>query len=444
MANCCNFLVVLFCIAHGFHLSLQALEIDPTLLKPDTHEAIIDEKDDTQPAKKSGPSTRDNEVSFKYVNYRVANRAENKVSSAVNTKNIAAPSATVAASQNKQNPLQDVLADNTKKTDVGTTAQSVHNNAANSATNFNAVFNSLASSGTAANPMYNNAANAGTTANSIYNNAANGGTTASAMYNKAVSNEQSKAVENAQNNALNNLKTNTQNGAGFQRRVDSNNSVEKALAFYESILANAKKNAKDNRGMKAEMQEEKQKNYADGIEDDGSTNVCSSEECVTVGKYIKEAMNQSADPCEDFYTFACGGWKKRNDIPESENEITAFTKLTKKIENATHTLLTAPAQADESEALVKARKFFYSCMNTSRIEADGPKPALDFIKSIGGWSMCGNKDWGSKPWDIYDVLKNVQSKYYPAPPFFTVEVTNDHLNSTRHLIKVRIESAKKI
>ena len=430
MANCCNYLVVLFCIAHGFHLSLQALEIDPTLLKPDTHEAIVDEKDDAQPAKKSGPSTKDNEVSFKYFNYRVANRAENKVNSAVNAKNIAAPTATVAASQKKQNPLQDALADSTKKADVGTTAQSMYSNAANNAANANAMYNNLASSGTAANAMHSNAAN--------------GGITANAMYNKAVSNEQGKAVENAQNNALNNVKTNTQNGAGFQRRVDSNNSVEKALAFYESILANAKKNAKDNRGMKAEMQEEKQKNYADGIEDDGSRNVCTSEECVTVGKYIQEAMNQSADPCEDFYTFACGGWKKRNEIPESENEITAFTKLTKKIENATHTLLTAPAQADESEALVKARKFFYSCMNTSRIEADGPKPALDFIKSIGGWSMCGNEDWESKSWKILDVLKDVQSKYYPAPPFFTVEVTNDHLNSTRHLIKVRVESANKI
>lgn len=377
--------------------------MDPTLLKPDTHEAIIDEKDDAQPAKKSGPSKKDNEVSFKYFNYHVANRVGSTANSAINAKNIAAPSVTVAASQNKQNPLQGVLADNTQKADARTTAQS------------------------------------------MYNNAASSGSTANAMYNKAGSSEQGKAVENAQNNALNNMKTNTPNGAGFQRRVDSNNSVEKALAFYESILANAKKNAaKDNRGMKAETQEEKQKNYADGIEDDGSTNVCSSEECVTVGKYIKEAMNQSADPCEDFYTFACGGWKKRNDIPESENEITAFTKLTKKIENATHTLLTAPVQADESEALVKARKFFYSCMNTTKIEADGPKPALDFIKTIGGWSMCGNKEWNSKSWDIYDVLKNVQSKYYPAPPFFTVEVTNDHLNSTRHLIKVRVENAKKI
>lgn len=32
--------------------------------------------------------------------------------------------------------------------------------------------------------------------------------------------------------------------------------------------------------------------------------------------YLIEAMNASADPCEDFYTYACGGWIKKNPLPE--------------------------------------------------------------------------------------------------------------------------------
>ncbi|XP_057314854.1 endothelin-converting enzyme homolog [Hydractinia symbiolongicarpus] len=169
-----------------------------------------------------------------------------------------------------------------------------------------------------------------------------------------------------------------------------------------------------------------------------SDEVCTSEKCVEVAEKIKEALNTSADPCEDFYAFSCGGWKEKHDIPASENEITSFTVLTKEIENAIHDLLKEEPKEGESDALVKARKFFASCMDTDTIEKLGAEPALDFIKYIGGWSLCKRKEWeqGEKDWDPYKVLKKLQRNFYPAPPFFTVEVTNDHLNSTRHLIKI--------
>ena len=352
----------------GFNLRLVgASEADPTLLKPDTHEAIVDEKEDSNLAKKSETGGQSNDVSYKYFNYRIANRTDN-----------AKP------------------AENAFVLPQAATANTITSNQAGSGKNEELP----------------------------------GGQ----VYNKEVSNT-------AQHEASN---QNTQTGAGLQKHLgQNNNSIEKALAFYESILANAKKFEKDSRFIKGDASDEKEKNYADGSSEENDTteetaNVCRSDECKKVSKYIKESLNKSADPCDDFYTFACGGWKKGNNIPESENEITTFTKLTKKIENATHILLNQRPKPGESEALVKARKFFASCMDEEKIEKEAAEPALDFIKSIGDWSMCGNKKWNEKDWDVYKVLKEVQSKYYPAPPFFTVEVTNDHLNSTRHLIKVRI------
>ena len=336
--------------------------VDPTLLKPNTHETIIDEMDDTKPSKKSNMHGENNDLSFKYFNYRIGSRTNDAaVAKHIIISNTGPSNSTEGAGKNGS---------------IGSMGQVLYNN-------------------------------------------------------QNVNNIQQKQEG-----------TNTQIGAGVRQYGSQNNnsSIAKALAFYESILANAKKNEHESRNMKSETAEERQKNYADGIENSSSEdelNVCRSEECRNLSKYIKDSLDNSTNPCDDFYTFACGGWKRRNNIPESENEITAFTKLTKKIENATHILLTQPPKPGQSEALDKARKFFASCMDREKIEAKGAKPALDFIKSIGGWSMCGNKDW-SKDWDVYKVMRDVQGKYYPAPPFFTVEVTNDHLNSTRHLVKVRV------
>ena len=165
---------------------------------------------------------------------------------------------------------------------------------------------------------------------------------------------------------------------------------------------------------------------------------CKTDQCKSIAQKIKAALNTSADPCDDFYTFACGSWKESHKIPASENEITSFTVLTKEIESSIHTLLKADAKEGESAALEKARKFFASCMDTDEIEKLGAKPALNFIRYIGNWSICDNSDWqeNHEKWDVHDVLTKLQRNFYPAPPFFTVEVTNDHLNSTKHLIKV--------
>jgi len=358
--GCYFFVSLILYLVLDLNLHHVGAENDPTLLRPNTHESIIDEKDDGNPSKQFQRRGQIKDVSYTYFNYRIGKRTD-RGENAVRQ---------VTAQESKVSKNAEVV----KSGSTGLLEQLINS---------------------------------------------------TQFVNKT------QRVHNTGD------ATDLRQHASRSSNNNNNDSIAKALAFYESILANARKNSQENRNMKSETAEEKQKNFADGTElsSKDDANVCRSAECKHISKYIKNSLDNSTDPCNDFYKFACGGWKQQNKIPESENEITTFTKLTKKIEKSTHTLLTQPAKPGQSEALDKARKFFASCMDEEKIEANGAKPALDFIKSIGGWGMCGNKDL-SENWDVYKVMKDVQSKYYPAPPFFTVEVTNDHLNSTRHLIKI--------
>lgn len=54
--------------------------------------------------------------------------------------------------------------------------------------------------------------------------------------------------------------------------------------------------------------------------------------CVPAAARILENMDPSARPCQDFYQYACGGWLKRNVIPETSSRYSNFDILRDELE----------------------------------------------------------------------------------------------------------------
>lgn len=47
-------------------------------------------------------------------------------------------------------------------------------------------------------------------------------------------------------------------------------------------------------------------------------------ECVKTSASLLNAMDLAADPCEDFFQFACGTWVKKHVIPEDRSSLSTF------------------------------------------------------------------------------------------------------------------------
>src|SRR5882762_4049758 len=96
------------------------------------------------------------------------------------------------------------------------------------------------------------------------------------------------------------------------------------------------------------------------------------------------AMDKSADPCVDFYRFACGGWIRNNPIPPDESSWSVYGKLAWENQRFLWGILDGLAKITSGRSLTQQKigDYFAACMDEAAVEKSGGralKPYLDRI-----------------------------------------------------------------
>ena len=119
-----------------------------------------------------------------------------------------------------------------------------------------------------------------------------------------------------------------------------------------------------------------------------------SQGCVRAAQEVKARMDLSIDPCNDFYTFACGGFDDKAVIPEYKGRYTTFTEIQDKLQEQVRTeaqnvdiifptfvhcylwffhwkirkLLEESISESDPKPYKLAKKFYISCLDEDSIE----------------------------------------------------------------------------
>jgi predicted metalloendopeptidase len=97
-----------------------------------------------------------------------------------------------------------------------------------------------------------------------------------------------------------------------------------------------------------------------------------------------KAIDKSVDPCQNFYLYACGNWKKTNPIPAEYSRWGRFNELAERNQEVLRGILDDSAKhQDRSPIDQKIGAFYSSCMNEAAVDKAGDAPIKPGLARIG-------------------------------------------------------------
>lgn len=150
-------------------------------------------------------------------------------------------------------------------------------------------------------------------------------------------------------------------------------------------------------------------------------------------------MDQTVDPCTDFYQFACGNYEKQTELPEDKVLINVFSHFGDKVIKQIADLLertdedssatNSTFKREENRPFRLAKILYGNCKNVSDIESRGVEPHLELMEQFGGWPILKGTQWDERTWDLFGTIVAMR-KVGIASKFIMKTAIDINLNET--------------
>lgn len=164
--------------------------------------------------------------------------------------------------------------------------------------------------------------------------------------------------------------------------------------------------------------------------------LCFTSGCITAASNILSSIDQSTEPCHDFYQFACGNFIKNSYIPDDKLTVDTFTTLADQIDIQLRTIIEGEIAPKESNVFALVKNLHKSCMNRTAVEAFGLEPFRKILQRIGGWPAVEGENWNETAWYWIQSLREMRDIGLTTNYLLTTSVGAHLKNSSTRSLRV--------
>ncbi|CRK97828.1 CLUMA_CG011204, isoform A [Clunio marinus] len=168
---------------------------------------------------------------------------------------------------------------------------------------------------------------------------------------------------------------------------------------------------------------------------DNNDGICLTPTCIQESSSVISNMNLAADPCDNFFEFACGTYLKETLIPDDKSTVSAFSIIDSKMKEQLRAIVIEPISDNEAMPFQNLKKFYQACYNTDTIETLGTSPITAVFNQQGNWPVTV-QNWDESSWTWENAIAMASSFGYSPSYIFSFSISTDNKESTKRIIRI--------
>jgi len=164
--------------------------------------------------------------------------------------------------------------------------------------------------------------------------------------------------------------------------------------------------------------------------------MCLTPGCVVSASELIHSMDQTADPCTDFYQFACGGFVAETVIPDHQTSKGSFSVVRDKLNERLRKIFEAKSLATEPKVYEHVRNLYQTCMDKETIEKNSVNDLKEIVAKLGGWPVLEGEKWTGENFKWHELSIKASDEGLSSDRMISIGIGTDSKDSLKRILEI--------